>query len=60
MNVNLLSLLINVVIGHFSMSRGECLLLDGNPKGYELAEHIATKVEINTRMLSTFKNAKYI
>ena len=36
------------------------MLLDGNPKGYEVAEHIATKVEVNTRMLSTFKNAKSI
>ena len=32
----------------------------GNPKGYELAEHIATKVEVNPRMLLKLKNKKYI
>ena len=42
------------------MSRGGRLLLDGNPKGYEVSEHIATKVEVNPRMLSTLKNAKSI
>ena len=42
------------------MSRGGGLLLDGNPKGYEVAEHIATKVEVNPRMLSTLKNEKSI
>ena len=34
--------------------------MDGNSKGYEVAEHIATKVEVNPRMLSTLKNAKTI
>ena len=34
--------------------------MDVNPKGYEVEEHIATKVEVNPRMLSTLKNAKYI
>ena len=28
------------------MSRGGVFLLDGNPKEYEIAEHIATKVHI--------------
>ena len=34
--------------------------MDGNPKGYEVAYHIATKVEVNPRMLSALKNAKII
>ena len=34
--------------------------MDGNPKGYEVAEHIATKVEENPRILLTLKNAKSI
>ena len=29
---------------NFSISRGGRLLLDGNAKGYEVSEHIATKV----------------
>ena len=42
------------------MSRDKRLLLDGNPKGYEVAEHTATKYKRNPRMLSTLKNEKYI
>ena len=42
------------------MSRGGSLILDGNPKGYEVAEHISKKAELNPRMLSTLKNAKSI
>ena len=30
--------------------------MDGNPKENEVAEHIATKVEVNPRMLSILKN----
>ena len=44
----------------FRMSRGGSLLLSGNPKWYEVAEHIATKIEVNPRILSTLKNAKSI
>ena len=42
------------------MSRGESLLLDGNPKRYEVVDHVATKLEVNTQMLSTLKDAKSI
>ena len=42
------------------ISRGGSLLLDENPKRYEVAEHIATKVEVDTWMLSTLKKEKYI
>ena len=42
------------------MSRGGSLLLDGNPNGYEVAEHIDTNVEVNPRMLLTLENAKFI
>ena len=34
--------------------------MDGNPKGYEVAEHTDTTVEVNPRMLSTLKNEKSI
>ena len=36
------------------------LLLDGNPKAYEVAEHIYTKVKVNTRIISTLKKEKSI
>ena len=38
------------------MSIGISLIMDANPKGYEVSEHIATKVKVNTWMLSTLKN----
>ena len=41
------------------MSRGELFFLDVYPKGCEIAEHIATKVKVNPRMLSTFKKNTY-
>ena len=34
--------------------------MDGNPKGYEVSEHIDTQFEVNPRMLSTLKKAKSI
>ena len=34
--------------------------MDRNPKGYEVEERIATKVEVNPWMLSTLKNTKSI
>ena len=51
MNATFLSLFINVVTRNFRMSRGGHLILDGNPKGYEVVEHISTKVEVNPLML---------
>ena len=42
------------------MSRDGSLIMDRNSKGYEVAEHIATKVEVNPRIISTLKNAKSI
>ena len=30
--------------------------MDGNPNGYKVSEHIATKVEVNLWMISTLKN----
>ena len=60
MNATFLSWFLNVVTRNFRMSRGGRLLLDGNPKGCEVAEHIATKVEVNPWMLSTLKNEKSI
>ena len=44
----------------FRISRGGCLLLDGEPNVYESAEHISTKVEVNPQMISTLKKEKCI
>ena len=30
--------------------------MGGNTKGHEVADHVATKAEVNTRMISTLKN----
>ena len=60
MNANLFLFLFNVVTRNLIMSRCGRLFLGGNTKGHEAAEHIVTKVEVNPRMLSTLKNAKYI
>ena len=59
-NATFLSCFLYVVTRNFRMSRYGRLLLYGNPKGYEVADHISTKVEVNPQMLSTLKNAKYI
>ena len=56
MNATFLSWFINVVTINFRILRVGRLLLDGNPKGCEVADHIATKVKVNLRMLSTLKN----
>ena len=42
------------------MSRGGRLILYGNIKGYEVANHITKKFEINPRILSKLKNEKSI
>ena len=60
MNATFLSCFLNVVTRNFRISRGGSLLLGGNPNGYEVADHIDTKVEVNPRMISTLKNAKSI
>ena len=59
-NATLLSWFLNVVTINFMMSRGGRFLLDGNPKVYEVKEHIATKVDVNIWMLKKIQNAKYI
>ena len=60
MNATFLSWFINVVTRNFRVIRGGHWLLDGDPKGYEVAEHIAKRVEVNIRMISTLKNEKSI
>ena len=54
-NATLVYLFVNEVTRNLRISGVRRLLLDGNPKGCEVAEHIATKVELNPQMLSTFK-----
>ena len=48
MNATFLFQFLNVVTRNFRMSRGGRLTLDRNPKGYEVADHIATKLELNS------------
>ena len=60
MNASFLSWFLNLVTRNLKVSRGGRLLLNGNPKGYEVAEHITTKFEVNPRMLSKLKNEKSI
>ena len=40
------------------MSRGGRLLIYVKPKGYELEEYIAKKVEVNPQIISTPKTKK--
>ena len=54
-NLTFLSWFLNLVKRNLRVSRGGRLLLGGNPEGYELAEHIATKFEVNPLMLLTLK-----
>ena len=42
------------------MSRGGRLILGRNTKGCEVSEHIATKLEVDTWMISKLKNTKSI
>ena len=60
MRETFLSLFFNMVTSSLKFSRGGILRLGEKLNGYYIAEHIATKIEINTWMLSTSKNAKYI
>ena len=60
MNTTLWSWFLNLVTSHFIISRGRCFLPGVSPQGYEVEEHIATKVKINPRIISTLKNAKCI
>ena len=46
---------INVVMRNLRIPRVTRLLLDWNPKEYEVAEHIDTKSKVNPWMISTFK-----
>ena len=59
-NANFLSLLLNVATRKFRISRGRHFLLDKNPKGYEVAEHISTNVKVNPQIISTLNNKKSI
>ena len=59
-NAAFLSWFLNVVTINLRLSSGVHLILGRNTKGYEVAEHIDTKVEVNPQMISTLKNAKSI
>ena len=55
MDATVLYSFFNVVTRNLRMSRGGLLITDGNPKGYELAEHTSKKFEVNPQMFSTLK-----
>ena len=59
MNENFLSWFLNVVTRNFRVLRGGCLLMYGNPKECEVAEHISPKVEVNPHILLTLKKNPY-
>ena len=48
------------MIRNFRLSRGERLLLDKNPKGVWSSRSYSQNVEVNTQILLTQKNAKFI
>ena len=56
MRVDLLSWLLNEVIIHYKISMYGILLLDVKTNRYDVAEHITTKVEVNTQIFSKLKN----
>ena len=58
MNATFLFWFTNVVKNDLRMSRGVILILDVNPKGYEVSEHIAKKFKVNPWMISTLKDTK--
>ena len=58
MNATFLSWLLNIVKRNLRMSIGVILILDVNPKGYVVLEHIPKKVRVNPWMLETLKNYK--
>ena len=51
MRETFLSRLLNVLTWNFRISIGDSFPFDGNSKGCEVAEHVATKVELNPNML---------
>ena len=53
-----LSWLLNVLTRNLRILRDGCLLIDWNPKGWEVTEHISTKVDMKSQMLSTFQNGE--
>ena len=58
MNATYLSWFLNVATRNLRMLRGVYLILYVEPKGYEVSEHIATKVKVNPWMISTLKKTK--
>ena len=60
MNATVLFWFTNVVKNDLRMSRGVILILDINPKGYEVSDHISTKFKVNPWMISTLKKLKPI
>ena len=51
MNATFLSCFLSVKTRNLRMSRGVSLILDVNPMGYEVSEHIATKFKVNPRII---------
>ena len=60
MKATLLFWFINVVTRNMSVSIDGILILDRNPKVYEVDENIYTKLELNPQMLLTSNKSKSI
>ena len=60
MNATFLSWFLNVVRSKLRISREFSFILGVNPKGYEVSEHIVTKVKVNPWMLTTLRKKKPI
>ena len=55
MKADFLSWLLNVVKIHYKISMYGILLLEVKTNRYDVAEHITTKVEVNTQIFSKLK-----
>ena len=60
MKADLLSWLLNVVTSHYKISMHGILVIEVKTNRYDVAEHITTKVEVNTQIFSKLKKLKYI
>ena len=56
MRVDLLSWLLNVVTSHYKISMHGILVIEVKTNRYDVAEHITTKVEVNTQIFSKLKD----
>ena len=58
MDETFLSWFHTIVTRNLMISRGVILILDVNPKWYEVSKHIATKFKVNPWIISILKKKK--